>query len=86
MSKVYIYESLDRVSTYYHDGGGAVIITDGEPQDAWYDHFKSASDKAKYDKAQLLEIAQVQLPEADIVLNTDDVDKQVIIFKDAGCC
>ena len=86
MSKVYIYEYLESVSTSWHSEGGAVIITDRTPQEVWHEYFLKLSAKGEYEKEYYIKIAESKLPEANQTIECSDSPEVVTIFKDAGCC
>jgi hypothetical protein len=84
MSKVSIYKDLEKVSTSYHEGGGAVIIAD-DPQKAWNDYWLGVS-KEHSSNEVYVEFTEITLPPPDYVYETDTSEDKVIIFPDSGCC
>lgn len=69
--KLYIYEEAAcDVTDSYHGGGGVVIITAGDPQEAW-EAGNNAGDLGDPDR-----VIEVPATENDAV----------IIFPDSGCC
>ena len=72
--KLYLYQvALSPVTNNWHDGGGVVVITDGDPDAVW---LKS---NEGWDAA-------TALGTPDLVLETDATQEQVFVFPDAGCC
>lgn len=82
--KLYVYENAEcAVSTGYHEGGGVIVITAGDPCEAWRASGDYASVTGKYgypdDKGEL--------GEPDHVIPVpDDTDDLVVAFPDQGCC
>lgn len=70
--KLYIWNYLEGLTDNYHSGGGLVIITDRDPNEAWRDYSS---------KGPLRE-----LPEADTTVEVVSDKEQVWVFPDAGCC
>lgn len=33
--KIYIYEHLEKITTNFHGDGGVVVVTAGDPSEAW---------------------------------------------------
>ena len=83
--KVHIYQNLPKVSTYYHEGGGCVIVSN-EPQEAWKTHYLNLAKGDKYSAEEYTSLANEQLPEPDLVLDAESDEEKVFIFEDAGCC
>ena len=86
--KLYIYEDVDKLTTSYHHAGGLVIVTAGDPSDAW--RAQNERIAAKHPSNQMYldpkHIIQV-LPEPDHVFTVgDDVHDLILEFPDAGCC
>ena len=86
--KIYIYEDVQKVTTSWHDGGGVVIITAGDPSDAW--RLNNAKIAAEHSSNSVYldpkHIVQ-ELPEPDLVIEvSEDTQDDVIVFPDAGCC
>lgn len=82
--KISVYESLAKVSTNYHEGGGAVIVSN-DPQKAWNKYFMDIVREHPTNE-EYEEIANLTLPGADATYPTDDTEEKVYIFADAGCC
>lgn len=81
--KTYIYKYLPYVSNNWHSGGGAVIITDIDPQDEWNNYVENINLKLEEWEDALKAHA---LPEPDMVYECSATEKAVIVFEDAGCC
>lgn len=73
--KQYIWDYHAPVSNNYHDGGGLVIITDGNYQDVW----------DKYFKDECLE-GDSKLPIPDLMFNIESDKEHILVFFDSGCC
>ena len=74
--KLYIYESVDGLTTMYHDGGALLILTDRDPQA----ELEAADDWTERHKAP-------KLGDPDRVIEVADTEENsVLIFPDAGCC
>lgn len=75
---VYIWEYIDEhLTSYYHDGGGVVVVAKD---------LESARD-AINSKTSMLTVAPENLP--DKVYKLDEsmsYEQEVFIFQDAGCC
>lgn len=82
--KLYIYNYLYNLTDNYHDGGGAVVITDRDPQVVLQEHrLRERSDY--YNKRD--EEAQVDFEDVTpVVLEVDASEERVFVFPDAGCC
>ena len=80
MKKLYIYESIDSITGCWHSDGGLVIVTGGDPVDAW------AEDVRKLPKSER-EGLRRDLPEPDRVIPVGDGEADAVyVFPDAGCC
>ena len=87
MKKLYIYEGIDVCapgSGSYHEDGGLVVITSGDPNDAvpagTGNVFNTQLPDGTFEK-------KVGLPEPDrVIVVPDDTEDAVIVFPDAGCC
>lgn len=89
MTKLYIWDRLEDVTTSYHSGGGLVIVTDRGPGAAWLDYIaasKTASLSDWNDGADWDEL-QRDLPAASrqFDLATSEAEA-VMVFEDSGCC
>ncbi len=86
--KLYVYEYVEKLTTSWHDGGGLVIVTTGDPSDAWQAEnariaAEHPSNAVYLDPAQIIQV----LPEPDHVYEVpDDSPDAVIKFPDQGCC
>lgn len=86
--KLYIYEYVSKITTSWHDGGGLVIVTAGDPSDAWRDEneriaAEHPSNRIHLDPKYIIQ----ELPEPDRVIEVpDDTPDMVMTFPDAGCC
>jgi hypothetical protein len=80
--KTYVYDYVSGLTTNWHNGGGLLIITDGDPQDAWKEFRQEHIDHEEYGADSLI----IELPEPTLVYNCSGVEKQIFIFEDAGCC
>ena len=70
--KLYIWNYLGGLTDNYHSGGGLVIVTDRDPNEAWREYTY---------KGPLTE-----LPTADAIMEVVSDKEQVWVFPDAGCC
>lgn len=86
--KLYIYEYLDKLTQSWHNGGGLVIVTAGDPSLAWQERnariaSEHPSNRTRIDPACIIQ----ELPEPDHVIPVgDDVPDLILEFPDAGCC
>jgi hypothetical protein len=79
--KIYIYEYVDELTTNYHDGGGLVIITGADPQEAL------DNERAELAEKHGAKLRLTKLPEPDRVIEIPDTEQDAIIeFPDTGCC
>jgi hypothetical protein len=93
MTKLYVYENVDPVSTNYHSGGGVVIVTDREPEEAWADYVRDAfpitTDDRNYDRIDKHEQERffdgLTAPQFIAEL-AEDTPEMVTVFPDSGCC
>ena len=77
--KLYVFENVAPVSSAYHDGGGLVIVTSGDPIVAW--RGSDSYSRGEYGKEE------ADLSNPDMVYDVaDDAPDAVIVFPDAGCC
>lgn len=79
---IYIWESLDMVSTNYHEDGGLIIVAESladAKEQANLHNQKESWSRIKIDKDP-----DFVYPLAD--LGENKIDKRVIVFPDAGCC
>lgn len=75
--KLYLWGYLDGLTPNYHNGGGLVIITDGDPAKALTGHIKRQGST----------LDPGDLPEPDLAIDVPgDTEPRVFIFPDAGCC
>lgn len=70
--KVFVFEGLKKVSTSYHEGGGAIVIA--KDRDHVLEITKNSTVIIEWDKLTF---------EYDL---KGKVDPKVIVFPDAGCC
>lgn len=79
--KAYVYEYLSVVSEAYHSGGGAVIVTNRDPQEVWDEVRPTELEGHPVDG----DLASLGEPNAvyDIA---GAAEEQVFIFPDSGCC
>lgn len=84
MTSVYIYEELAKVSGNYHEGGGAVIVSE-DPQKAWFKYWTDIVAEHP-SNAEYEELAKEKLPEPTATYPTEATEEKVFIFPDAGCC
>ena len=83
VKKLYIYEYISPISTNYHDGGGLVIVTDGDPQAAWEKTNNYAEIVRRFGK----DCEKADLSQPDRVIDVPDSEPDVVyVFLDAGCC
>lgn len=82
--RLYIYEDVAPINPgRQHDGGGLVIITSGDPLDAWNAYVDAECGEYLYRRSDFTD----ELPEPGRVIEVpDDTDDGVIVFPDAGCC
>ena len=82
--KLYIYESAAcAVSNAYHSGGGALVITSGDPDEAWRASAEHKSIISKYGCPN----DDGVLGEPDHVIPVPDSTADLVVaFPDAGCC
>ena len=77
--KAYVYGYVRDLTHNYHDGGGAVVVTDGDPLVDLTRHINA--DNSDYDEPLTPE------PEGEPeVFETALTEPRVWIFPDAGCC
>lgn len=81
MMKLYIFEGVNWLTQNYHDGGGAVVITDGDPIEV-LDQEREKNKWHPDDEMQPLEV----FDDFITVLETDATEEKVYIFPNAGCC
>lgn len=83
--KTYVWEYVGGITTNWHDGGGLLIITDGNPQDKWNEYRQEQIDNEEYSADSL----RTDLPEPSLVYACDFDSSSlfsVMVFPDAGCC
>lgn len=68
--KAYVYDYVIGLTSNYHDGGAALVITDGDPIEA----LRAESPEADVSDA------------TPVVFDTDATEPHVFIFPDSGCC
>lgn len=79
--KAYIYKYVGGLTANYHDGGGAVVITDGDPLVLL--NAEAKLQHAGYDDEDFETITDA----ADLVLDVSGYSgDKVFVFPDAGCC
>ena len=79
--KLYVYEYVDGLTQSYHGGGGLMILTAGDPQEAL--NAQRAAEYAKYDDEPFL----TELPEPTRVIEVVDTEADAVFeFPDEGCC
>lgn len=72
--RAYIYDYVGNLTDAYHSGGGLLVVTDGDPLEAFI-----ASGEALDDFTEL--------PEPDRVIEVAPTEAPgVFIFPDNGCC
>ena len=75
--KAYVYNYVDGLTDNWHDGGGLLIITEGDPQQAL--NLELAGHEP-YKQAPTL-------PEPDAIYKVHKgQEEKVFIFPDSGCC
>lgn len=82
--KLYIYENADcAISNGYHEGGGAVVVTAGNPDEAW----RASQAYASVTSPHAYPNDEGKLGDPDHVIDVpDDTPDLVVAFPDAGCC
>ncbi len=80
--KTYVWEFVSEITTNWHNGGGLLIITDGDPQTKWNEYRQEQIDDEEYNADSL----RTDLPEPSLVYACDFDNEFVMIFPDAGCC
>jgi len=84
---LYIYNYVSRVTTNYHNGGSLVIITSGDPQNAWVEYCVRRAEQFAYDKDGELKLALTELGEPNRVIAVAGSEPdEIFVFADAGCC
>ena len=80
--KLYIYEYADcNVTSGYHGGGGVIICTAGDPQEAWAAKCADKTDDAGK------RLGDQDLGKPDRIMDTlPDAPEFVTVFPDQGCC
>lgn len=73
--KIFVFESLSKVSSYYHRGGGLVIIAKD------LDHAKEV---VSVDTSIILN--DEEWNSADVFELADNVEPKFWVMPDAGCC
>lgn len=82
MFKIYIWHRIDNLTTHWHSGGALVIITDRDPQDAWYDEV-GRHQRFSMDDEPIIQ----ELPEPDLNYTLVGAGaEEVYIYEDSGCC
>lgn len=77
MKKLYIWQWVGPVSANWHNEGGLLIVTAGDPLEAW----RSSSDYVKFGDEE------ADLSKPDWVIEVaDETPDKVYVFPDAGCC
>lgn len=82
MKKLYIYEDLDEITDSWHDGGGVVIVTGGDPDEAWRADVAKRYEDASFQPKLLTELGEP----ARVIEVPDTEEDSVLVFPDAGCC
>jgi hypothetical protein len=83
--KTYVWEYVSEITTNWHNGGGLLIITDGDPQTKWNEYRQEQIDNEEYNADSL----RTDLPEPSLVYACDFDSGSlfsVMVFPDAGCC
>jgi hypothetical protein len=83
--KTYVWEYVSEITTNWHNGGGLLIITDGDPQIKWNEYRQEQLDNEEYNADSL----RTDLPEPSLVYACDFDSGSlfsVMVFPDAGCC
>ncbi len=83
--KTYVWEYVSEITTNWHNGGGLLIITDGDPQTKWNEYRQEQLDNEEYNADSL----RTDLPEPSLVYACDFDSGSlfsVMVFPDAGCC
>ena len=76
--KAYVYGYVRDLTDNWHDGGGAVVVTDGDPMADLAAHVNRDADGAT---------TLTPEPEGEpVVFETALTEPRVWIFPDAGCC
>ena len=91
--KIYIYEHLEKITTNFHGDGGVVVVTAGDPSEAWRRRneriaaeYGSDDDDLEPDYLDPGYIIQ-ELPKPDRVIEVSaDTQDAVYVFANAGCC
>ena len=86
--KLYIYEDVDKLTEHWHNAGGLIIVTTGDPSAAWQARnariaAEGPSNRTQIDPAYIIQ----ELPEPDHVIAVgDDAPDLILEFPDRGCC
>lgn len=81
--KLYVYNYLYNLTDNYHNGGGAVVVTDRDPRVVLQEHREATRDDY-YQDEPLQEIGSEDV--TPLVYEVAETEERVIIFPDAGCC
>ena len=80
----YVWQGVAGITTDYHNGGGVLIVTAGDPRKAWREHAEETNARKgqwgeDLDPAALDEEPSHTFPAS----HNGDL---MVIFPDAGCC
>lgn len=85
---LYIYEYISKLTTSQHHEGGLLIITSGDPSEAWRAHLERVAAEHPSNKIYLdPDRIRRTLPKPDRVIPVSDTEADTVtVFPDAGCC
>lgn len=73
--KIFIFSDVEQLTDRYHSGGGLVVVAENE------ENVKELIKDHPY-----IELTEVDWKYVDIYDVTTEVDSEVYVFPDAGCC
>ena len=73
--KQYIWEYHAPITDRWHDGGGLMIITNGDYQEVWDKYFNELGLEGD---------SKLSIP--DLMFNIESDVERVLTFPDVGCC
>ena len=84
--RLYVWNNIEGITDYYHNGGGVVMMTARPVQEVW-DDYRESLVNVYNDRSCLVDI-RTTLPEADYVSEVVPKENKELfrVFPDAGCC